>query len=99
MGSSISLPGGQWHSTRNDYTRQTHSVAYYCGWPQSAGVTMDNLMTGPPLLSVPDATDIAADGDHIHPYIFCGYSGDDGKYTAGTCGRTHYSETTKTYTF
>jgi len=22
------------HSIRNDYSRHTHSVAYYCGWPE-----------------------------------------------------------------
>jgi hypothetical protein len=46
------------------------------------------IMTGPPLLSVLDATEIAGDGDHIHPYILCVYSGEeDGKYTVGPCGR------------
>jgi len=36
--SSIPLPSGQWHSTLNEYSRQTRSVAYYCGCPKSAGV-------------------------------------------------------------
>jgi hypothetical protein len=38
MFSSISLPGSQWHSTRNDYSRRTHSVTYCFGLPHSAGV-------------------------------------------------------------
>lgn len=45
MFSSISLHGSQWHSTSNDYSRQTHSVLYYYGWPHSAGVIRWKPMT------------------------------------------------------
>jgi hypothetical protein len=34
----ISLPGGKWHSTRNDFSGETHHVTHYSGRKQGAGV-------------------------------------------------------------
>jgi hypothetical protein len=45
MFSSISLPGSQRHSTRNDYSPRTHSVACYYGLSHSAGVIRWKPMT------------------------------------------------------